>query len=460
MRYIKFRSLQRVGNKKIELVRVSDNGKIIPKGYGPLELQVLDGNVKDQGVNISPGRILCYGATNTIDDINITGAVDVYIDGIDSPVLTNVTEEQLRNFTATDFQNLLKPYTPKSSKPTTPTESFHFLMQSIPESTRNPQPEFFASMIFGVKRVDEEIQWCTTNIQMGDDFYSSRYFTYYFPGDDGFDSYVQQQFADLANVSVNCTVKVLPFIKPEDIYTKLKHGEYFRKVYGGFISATEANPFVSKQGMLSVPVVVNLKFDLDPSIEYVVFPSLTIPYGNGDDKFLLNTTMMYDNIVHYQDGHIVTNDQTVPALPTLNLYQQDNVTLINITPLELEVETTFDISQVQPVFDQPTLMEGRYVDVVFEQGDFQQAVFGYTTADTLQYQTQGIFWLDTKLGGRESQSLTMASAELGAIWSVGVGFLTLSPDQTKFQVYGLSAGVVYRIKFPADVTEFTLTLSV
>ena len=105
-------------------------------------------------------------------------------------------------------------------------------------------------------------------------------------------------------------------------------------------------------------------------------------------------------------------------------------------------------------------MEGRYVDVVFEQGDFQQAVFGYTTADTLQYQTQGIFWLDTKLGGRESQSLTMASAELGALWPVGVGFLTLSPDQTKFQVYGLSAGVVYRIKFPADVTEFTLTLSV
>ena len=128
--------------------------------------------------------------------------------------------------------------------------------------------------------------------------------------------------------------------------------------------------------------------------------------------------------------------------------------------MELGVETTFDISQVQPVFDQPTLMEGRYVDVVFEQGDFQQAVFGYTTADTLQYQTQGIFWLDTKLGGRESQSLTMASAELGALWPVGVGFLTLSPDQTKFQVYGLSAGVVYRIKFPADVTEFTLTLSV
>ena len=119
MRYIKFRSLQRVGNKKIELVRVSDNGKIIPKGYGPLDLQVLDDNVKDQGVNITPGRILCYGATNTIDDINITGAVDVYIDGIDSSVLTNVTEEQLRNFTATDYQNLLKPYTPK---PTTPTE--------------------------------------------------------------------------------------------------------------------------------------------------------------------------------------------------------------------------------------------------------------------------------------------------------------------------------------------------
>jgi hypothetical protein len=112
MRYIKFRSLQRAGNKKIELVRVSDNGKIIPKGYGPLDLQVLDGNVKDQGVNISPGRILCYGATNTIDDINITGAVDVYIVGIDSPVATNVTEEQLRNFTATDYQNLLKPYTP------------------------------------------------------------------------------------------------------------------------------------------------------------------------------------------------------------------------------------------------------------------------------------------------------------------------------------------------------------
>ena len=62
-------------------------------------------------------EISCDGATNKIDDINITGAVDVYIVGIDSPVATNVTEEQLRNFTATDYQNLLKPYTPK---PTTP----------------------------------------------------------------------------------------------------------------------------------------------------------------------------------------------------------------------------------------------------------------------------------------------------------------------------------------------------
>lgn len=455
MRYIKFRSLQRVGNKKIELVRVSDNGKIIPKGYGPLELQVLDGNVKDQGVNISPGRILCYGATNTIDDINIVGTVDVYIDGIDGPVATNVTEEQLRNFTTADYQNLLKPYTPK---PTTPTESFHFLMQSIPNSVSGPRLEFFASMIFGVKRVDEEIQWRTTNIQMDDDFYNSRYFAYNFPGD-FLDSYIQDQFFDLANVSVNCSVTVLPFIKPEDIYTKLKHGEYFRKMYGGFISATEANPFVSKQGMLSVPVVVNLKFDLDPSIEYVVFPSLTIPYGNGGDKFLLNTTMMYDNIVHYQDGRIVTNDQTVPALRTTNLYQQDNVTLINIPTQELDVETTFDISQVSPVFDQLTLMEGRYVDVVFEQGDFQEAVFGYTTADSLPYQTQGVFWLDSKLGGRESQSLTMAVENLGAFYPVSVGFFTLSSGQTKFLVYDLSANTVYRIKFPADVTEFKLTLS-
>ena len=170
--------------------------------------------------------------------------------------------------------------------------------------------------------------------------------------------------------------------------------------------------------------------------------------------------MMYDNIVHYQDGRIVTNDQTVPTLRTTNLYQQDNVTLINIPTQELDVETTFDISQVSPVFDQPTLLEGRYVDIKFEQGDFDRLVVGYTTADTAQFQTQGIFWVDTKLGGRESRSLTMAGQDMDAFYSVDVGFMTLSPQKTTFQVYGLSADVIYRIKFPADVTEFTLTLSV
>ena len=456
MRYIKFRSLQRAGNKKIELVRVSDNGKIIPKGYGPLDLQVLDGNVKDQGVNISPGRILCYGATNTIDDINIVGTVDVYIDGIDGPVATNVTEEQLRNFTAADYQNLLKPYTPK---PTTPTESFHFLMQSIPNIVSGPQQDFRASMVYGVKQVDQDIEWFTTDWQTENDWYSNRFFFYTFHLKD-LPMYIQNEMNDAVGIPIDCKVKSQPFIKPDDIYTKLKHGDYFRKMYGGFIGATAEKPYMSKSGRMSFPVAVNLSFEMDAPIEYIVFPSLTIPYGNGDDKFLLNTTMMYDNIVHYQDGRIVTNDQTVPALRTTNLYQQDNVTLINIPTQELDVETTFDISQVSPVFDQPTLLEGRYVDIKFEQGDFDRLVVGYTTADTAQFQTQGIFWLDTKLGGRESRSLTMAGQDMDALYSVDVGFMTLSPQKTTFQVYGLSADVIYRIKFPADVTEFTLTLSV
>jgi hypothetical protein len=99
-------------------------------------------------------------------------------------------------------------------------------------------------------------------------------------------------------------------------------------------------------------------------------------------------------------------------------------------------------------------------NVEFEQGDFNQLVVGYTTADTTQFQTQGIFWVDTKLGGRESRSLTMAGQDMDAFYSLDVGFMTLSPQKTTFQVYGLSADVIYRIKFPADVTEFTLTLSV
>lgn len=454
MRYIKFRSLQRVGNKKIELVRVSDNGKIIPKGYGPLELQVLDRNVKDQGVNIAPGGILCYGATNKIDDINITGTVDVYIDGIDGPVATNVTEEQLRNFTGDAYRNLLKPYTSHS---TTPTESFHFLMQSEPDMVSGPQQDFRASMVYGVKQVDQDIEWFTTDWQTENDWSSNRFFFYTFHLND-LPRYIQNKMNDAVGISIDCKVKSLPFIKPDDIYTKLNHGEYFRKVYGGFIGATAEKPYTSNSGRVSFPVAVNLSFEMDAPIEYIVFPSLTIPYGNGADKFLINTTMMYDNIVHYQDGRIVTNDQTVPTLPTTNLYQQDNVTLIDIPSQALDVETTFDISQVLPVFDQPTLLEGRYVDIKFEQGNFNRVVVGYTTTDTVQFQTQGIYWLDTKLGGRESRSLTMAGQDMEAFHSLDTGFLTLSPEKTTFQVNGLLTDVIYRIKFPADVTEFTITL--
>ena len=141
------------------------------------------------------------------------------------------------------------------------------------------------------------------------------------------------------------------------------------------------------------------------------------------------------------------------------MYQQDNVTLIDIPTQGLDVETTFDISQILPVFDQPTLLEGRYVDIKFEQGDFDRLVVGYTTADTVQYQTQGIFWVDTKLGGRESRSLTMAVRDMEAYYPIDIGFLTLSPQKTTFQAYGLSSDIIYRIKFPTDVTEFTITLS-
>lgn len=454
MRYIKFRSLQRAGNKKIELVRVTDNGKILSKGYGPLEFQVLDGNVRNQGINIRPANILCYGATDTIDDVTITGAVDVYIDGIDQPVLSNVTEDQLRNLTQEDFHGLLKPYTPT---PITPTQSFHFLLQHQISDMNGNYNDFLASMVFGVKPVGEDIRWYSTNTVSDTSYYGNNYF-FYSTDPNSLSNYVVNMVDILAGFAIESSCIVKPFIKPDDIFTKLKHGEYFRKFYSGYLNATLEQPYRSENGCLSMPTALTLSLNLPPEIEYVVFPTLETPYGNEIDKFLINTTMMYDNIVYYQDGTIVVNDVSVPTLPSTNLYQQDNVDFLDIGATEFDVPATFDISHIEPMLDQSVLLEGRYVDITFTQPDIQRALFAYTTADEQEYRTQGISWLDTKLGGRQTHSLIMAFENMGAFYPADTGYITLSPDVTQFHTYWPISNRRYRIKFPTDVTEFTITL--
>lgn len=449
MRFIKFRTTPKSNLKTIELVRVSDNGRIVPKGYGPLELQVLDNNPRNMGTSLQPAKILCFGATESVDDIRITGAVDVYVEGIDEPILTNVTEQQLAEMTAGDFQDKLKPYIAESLEPT---EDFQFFTYAMPEGQ-------FAlitlNVIAGVKFVDDpDVKWATSaridNWQLNEGLIA-------YERVDRIPQELENYFNHYFGIEIGCELTAKPLIAPADIYTKLKHGAYYKKFIPFVINNNPVTGTVNAQ--FPTPYTLDFKLTLPEGVEYIVIPSTVKPYGNNyeNSRLLLNNTMLYDNVVYYPDGRIVKNDLTVAPLPAESLYQQDDVTMVDLGEVVVGEAKVIDISSIVPQFDQPSLTMGRYFDIVAPSLDFTYMKLSYVSAiDKTPYQTQGIHWIDYAVNGREASMSSVAQEWFGAFATPSnYGNMTDSGENAEIQIDYADPGRVYRFKFPEDVTEFT-----
>lgn len=449
MRFIKFRTTPKSSPKTIELVRVSDNGKIVPKGYGPLELQVLDNNPRNMGTSLQPSKILCFGATESVDDIRITGAVDVYVEGIDEPILTNVTEQQLGEMTAEDFQDKLKPYIPESLEPT---EDFQFFTYAMPEGQFAP---ITLNVIAGVKFVnDPDVKWATSaridNWQLNEGLIA-------YERVDRIPQELENYFNHYFDIDVKCTLTTKPLIAPVDIFDKLKHGAYYKK----FIPFVINNNPVTGTESANYPAPHTLDFELTlpEGVEYIVIPSTVTPYGNNYERsqLLLNNTMLHDNVVYYPDGRIVKNDLTVAPLPAESLYQQDAVTKVDLGEVVAGEAKVIDISSITPQLDQPSLTMGRYFDIVVPNFAFTYMKLSYVSAvDKVPYQTQGIHWIDNAVNGREASMGSVALEWFGAfVLPSNYRNMTDSGENAEIQIDYPDPGRVYRFKFPEDVTEFT-----
>ena len=449
MRFIKFRTTPKSSPKTIELVRVSDNGKIVPKGYGPLDLQVLDNNPRNMGTSLQPSKILCFGATESVDDIRITGTVDVYVEGIDEPILTNVTEQQLAEMTAGDFQHKLEPYIAESLEPT---EDFQFFTYvGSDEWSLNTR----LTMIAGVKFVDDPVVKWETSARI-DNWELSQGVIDYQRVDEipqGFQNFFSHYF----DIDVECALTTKPLIAPVDIFDKLKHGAYYKK----FIPFVINNNPVTGTESANYPAPHTLDFNLTlpEGVEYIVIPSTVKPYGNNYERsrLLLNNTMLHDNVVYYPDGRIVKNDLTVAPLPAESLYQQDAVTMVDLGEVVVGEGKVIDISSIVPQFDQPSLTMGRYFDIVAPSLDFTYMKLSYVSAiDKTPYQTQGIHWIDYAVNGREATMSSVAQEWFGAfVTPSSYGNMTDSGENAEIQIDYADPGRVYRFKFPEDVTEFT-----
>lgn len=449
MRFIKFRTTPKSSPKTIELVRVSDNGKIVPKGYGPLELQVLDNNPRNMGTSLQPSKILCFGATESVDDIRITGAVDVYVEGIDEPILTNVTEQQLAEMTAEDFQDKLKPYIPEVLEPV---EDFQFFTYT---ASAGSYWEIMLTMIAGVKFADEpDVKWATS--ARLDNWELSEGVIYY-DRVDQIPRNFEYFFSHYFGIDIGCALTTKPLIAPVDIYTKLKHGAYYKKFIPFIISNNPITGTVNAQ--FPSPHTLDFKLTLPEGVEYIVIPSTVTPYGNNYERsrLLLNNTMLHDNVVYYPDGRIVKNDLTVAPLPAESLYQQDAVTMVDLGEVVVGEEKVIDISSIVPQFDQPSLTMGRYFDIVAPSLDFMYMKLSYVSAiDEVPYQTQGIHWIDNAVNGREASMSSVAQEWFGAFTTPSsYANMTDSGANAEIQIDYADPGRVYRFKFPEDVTEFT-----
>lgn len=449
MRFIKFRTTPKSNLKTIELVRVSDNGRIVPKGYGPLELQVLDNNPRNMGTSLQPSKILCFGATESVDDIRITGTVDVYVEGIDEPILTNVTEQQLAEMTAGDFQHKLEPYI---AEPLEPTEDFQFFTYA---GSDDWSLYVTLTMIAGVKFVDDPVVKWGTSARI-DNWELSQGVIEYRRVDEipqGFQSFFSQHFG----IDVECTLTTKPLIAPVDIFDKLKHGAYYKKFIPFVINNNPVTGTVSAN--FPTPYTLDFKLTLPEGVEYIVIPSTVKPYGNNYEysRLLLNNTMLHDNVVYYPDGRIVKNDPAVATLPTESLYQQDAVTKVDLGEVVAGEAKVIDISSITPQIDQPSLTMGRYFDIVVPSFEFTYMKLSYVSAvDKTPYQTQGIHWIDNAVNGREATMSSVALEWFGAfVLPSNYRNMTDSGENAEIQIDYPDPGRVYRFKFPEDVTEFT-----
>lgn len=445
MRYIKFRALRKPNPKTIELVRVTDNGKVVPKGYGPLLLEVLDNDVKTMGTSLKPTNILCFGATGSVDDIRITGTVDVYIDGQDQPLFMDVTEQQLAEFTKEDYQDLIQPYT---QTVITPSSEFHFLMLDRPFQTNSNYNGM--SLTLGIKVVGEDIRWISNGAYQYDPIngISTNELSYY----DLEDASIMfgTWLADVTgfNIGVGLTGKKL--IPSLEIISSFKHSQFMDVHYTSLLYSDETE-VTNLDGYPVCFVATELSLTLPPEIEYVILPTLVTPYGQDNSYFKMhaNNTMIYDNIVYYADGRIEKNVLDVPSLPDTNLYMQNDVFLLNYPEYVDGVVIPVDLSAVPVQMDQYSLTSGRYIDIKTPLTYARSLTLSYTTAEA-PYVTQGVHWLDNNLGGRQLNASVVASKWDGAFRDTWYEYLTQTPEQTKMYLEP-DIGRVYRFKLPADV---------
>lgn len=330
MRFIKFRSLTSEDNHRLEFVRVTENGRIIPKNYEALDFQMLDDNIRNVGTCVSPAKILCYGAKDSSGCMDIKGPVDIFIDGESTPRHSNISPQELLALTIED----LGGFSVEECEST----QFDLLSRASGGGDSHYSSLF---IVVGIKYRDSEAIQFFSNFNANRLPYSNEHdlaiaINAWLETDvsEGFKVAVTKK--DSAPFNELMEYVRYPRLCQEWFYTNFKYS-------GGFAA--------------------DINFTRMPEdVEYVVLPSFSQPYGNvlSDEISYINNTLRHKNIYFYADGRKVY-DEVTDLYVGKNLYNFETLPTKDLSSLIVDGNTSavLNISDIPLSYCEVFASEGR-----------------------------------------------------------------------------------------------------